>query len=48
MNKLKVAFNSKVWLSLTQIDIQSQTTNASYNEIAEIIKKAAKKVLDEN
>ena len=32
-------------IKLTQIYIQSQTTNASYNEIAEIMKKTAEKVL---
>ena len=32
-------------VKLTQMDIQSQTTNASYNEIADILKKTADKVL---
>ena len=32
-------------VKLTQMDIQIPTTNASYNEIAEIMKKAAEKIL---
>ena len=32
-------------VKLNQMDIQSQTTIVSYNEIAEIMKKAAEKVL---
>ena len=32
-------------VKLTQMDIQNLTTNASYNEIAEIMKKIAEKVL---
>ena len=32
-------------VNLAQIDIQSQTTNASYNEILDILKISAEKVL---
>ena len=35
-NKTKRNLYQEIMVKLTQIDIQSQTTNTSYNEIAEI------------
>ena len=37
--KTKSSFQQESMVMLTHMDIQSQTTNVSYNDIAEILKK---------
>ena len=41
----KSSFQQEIMVKLTQMDIQSKTTNESYHNIADIMKKAAEKVL---
>ena len=43
--KTKSIFQKEIAVKLTNINIQNQTTNSSYNEIADILNKAAEKVL---
>ena len=42
--KTKSIFQKEIAVKLTNINIQNQTTNSSYNEIADILNKAAEKV----